>query len=367
MKQAFREKRDWLYAACLGLATSQKIARLIPHSISRPADLFEMDQAQLTALGFKAKQIKALHNPDAALMEQELARLQQFDCEIVTLDDPNYPDCLRFISVPPLLLYIKGDKQLLNTRQLAMVGSRRPSYAAQEMGYAIAKTAAAAGITITSGLALGIDGAAHKGALAASGKTIAVVATGLDQIYPARHKKLFADIVAKGGLIISEHCFATPPNGSYFPQRNRIISALSQAVLVVEAALRSGSLVTARHALEQGRELLAIPSSPQNLMATGSNTLIKQGAKVVTSAEDILQEFSSEAAMQEQEAVPVIYEATREVEKLLKTIDFEVTPVDVMVARSGLSARIIAGRLAELALRGQVQAMPGGYAQVQGA
>ncbi len=366
MKQTFINKEDWLYAACLGLHASQKIARLVPN-ITRPADLFELGANELADFGFNAKQIMQLQHPDWARISDELRWLEQDNHHLLTLDDPAYPDILRAIRNPPLLLFVQGKVSLLAEVQLAMVGSRRPSCGAQEMAYDFARSVAGAGIPVTSGLALGIDAQAHMGALAAGGATIAVVATGLDQVYPARHQKLAHEIVSKGGAIVSEHCLNTSPNGKYFPQRNRIISGLSQAVLVVEAAQRSGSLVTARHAMEQGREVMAIPGSLHNPMASGTNSLIKQGAKLVTSVTDLLQEFTVafdvQASRQARDNEKYL---TKEDKKLLKNIGYEVTAVDDIVARSNLPAPIIASRLMELSLRGQVQAMPGGYTQVTG-
>lgn len=368
MKEAFTNKKDWLYAACLGLSTSQKIAKLMP-TLMRPADLFAMSANKLTSLRFKDEIIAQLQNPDWSRIEADERWLAQENHYLITYDNPAYPPMLKELSRPPLLLYVVGDPTLLMQTQLAMVGSRRPSLAAEGLAYDFAKALVGSDITVTSGLALGIDAKAHAGALAGKGKTIAVVATGLDQVYPARHKSLAQAIVANGGAIVSEHCLNTAPNGKYFPQRNRIISGLSQATLVVEAAVRSGSLVTARHASEQGKDVLAVPGSLHNPMAAGTNSLIKQGAKVVTTVADVLNVLgiSQQDGKKASQTVNNSRHLTKEDKKLLRAIGYEVTTVDDIVARCNLPAPTIAGRLVELELQGQVQAMPGGYVQVTGA
>ncbi len=372
MKQVFINKKDWLYAVCLGLRASQKIAQLFP-TITRPSDLFGLTAEELTNLGFSGNTLTLLRHPEWSRTSSYESWLTQSDHHIITWDDPRYPSLLKEINDPPLLLHVKGDATLLNKKQLAIVGSRRASLAAQTMTCEFAKSLVASDITITSGLALGIDAQAHQGALNGEGKTVAVVATGLDQVYPARHEKLAQRIVALGGAIVSEHALHTPPSSLYFPQRNRIISGLSQAVLVVEAALRSGSLVTARHAMEQGREVLAVPGSVNNPMAKGSNNLIKEGARMVTSVADILQYFDLDRDLDRlDDAGPGLghaksNELTKEDKKLLHIIGYELTAVDDIVAQSGLPARTVTSRLMELTLRGQVQATPGGYIQVMGA
>lgn len=288
---------------------------------------------------------------------------------LVALDDPRYPDLLRQIPDPPPVLYVHGDPELLGNLQLAIVGSRNPSRGGLENARAFASHLAGAGLTITSGLALGIDAEAHRGALAAGGTTIAVTGTGLDRVYPARHHDL-AHAIAEHGALVSEFPPGTPPRPAHFPQRNRIISGLALGTLVVEAARRSGSLVTARHALEQGREVFAIPGSIHNPLARGCHALIRQGAKLVETAEDILEELGALAGA----AVPE--HATRtspeppasldpEYQRLLDALGHDPVSIDDLVRRSGLTAESVSSMLLILELQGYVAPEAGGrYARI---
>ncbi|MDH2917000.1 MAG: DNA-processing protein DprA, partial [Gallionella sp.] len=209
---------------------------------------------------------------------------------IITLADTEYPEALLNITDPPLLLYVKGRLDLLNARSLAIVGSRNSTAQGLRNAEAFSKAASESGLCVVSGMAHGIDAAAHKGGLQGTGSSIAVVGTGLDKVYPAANREL-AHQLAQQGTIISEFPLGTPPLASNFPRRNRIISGLSEGCLVVEASLQSGSLITARMALEQGREVFAIPGSIHSPQSKGCHSLIKQGAKLVESAQDILEEL----------------------------------------------------------------------------
>jgi DNA processing protein len=235
--------------------------------------------------------------PDLAALEPALAWLAEPGHHLVTFTDPDYPPLLRQIPDPPLALYVLGDRACLSTPQLAVVGSRNPTPGGRENARAFARALAEAGLTITSGLALGIDGEAHRGALEADGRTIAVTGTGLDRVYPATHRALAHEIAARGALV-SEFAIGSPPRAEHFPVRNRIISGLSLGTLVVEAAERSGSLISARLAGEQGREVFAIPGSIQSPLSRGCHRLIRQGAKLVETAQDILEELSALAGFQ---------------------------------------------------------------------
>lgn len=217
-----------------------------------------------------------------------IAQAEQHKVQIITLDDVRYPALLKETHQPPLLLYVKGDAAVLSALQLGVVGARKSTVLANKITFSWCDQLAQAGLVITSGLALGIDGFAHQGALHTNGKTIAVLAHGLDSIYPRSHKKLADEIIEQGALV-SEFAFNEPAKREYFPQRNRIISGLSLGILVAEAALRSGSLITARYAMEQNRDVFAIPGALSNIMAKGCHHLIKQGALLVESADDILQ------------------------------------------------------------------------------
>lgn len=229
---------------------------------------------------------------DAAIRERAahaLAWLEGPDCHLITWDDPRYPALLAELPDAPPLLFLQGDPGLLETPQLAIVGSRRASAAGLDNAHAFARALAGGGFTITSGLALGIDGAAHQGALDAGGKTIAVLGTGLQRLYPRRHARLARDLLAGGGALVSELPLDCPPQAANFPRRNRIISGLSLGVLVVEASPSSGSLITARLAAEQGREVYALPGSIHHPGARGCHQLIREGAVLVETTEHILE------------------------------------------------------------------------------
>lgn len=273
---------------------------------------------------------------------------------IICLADTTYPPALLEIADPPSVLYVRGKLDLLKTPGLGVVGSRNATPQGLQTAENFARALAAKGLTIISGLALGIDAAAHRGALAASGPTIAVIGTGADRVYPARNKEL-AIAIAEQGAIISEFPLGTPAIASNFPRRNRIISGLSRGILVVEAALESGSLITARLAGEQGREVFAIPGSIHSPVARGCHKLIRQGAKLVETAQDILEElgdFSEEA----NSPISSSYPADNPV---LSAIGYDPCGLDELVERTGLPADQLLGELLMLELAGAVAALPG--------
>ena len=309
-----------------------------------------------------------LRSPDWDGVEQDLAWLAQEGCHLLTLDDPRYPPLLAEIPDAPPLLFLRGSPQVLANPQLAMVGSRNPSASGRETARDFARTLAASGLVITSGLALGIDTASHQGALEGGGQTIAVAGTGLDRVYPASNHELAHAIITSGGAIVSEFPPGTPPQAANFPRRNRIISGLSLGTLVVEAALRSGSLISARLAAEQGREVFAIPGSIHNPLARGCHQLIRQGAKLVESAADVLEELAPQlyAAIAHDGVENEPGEATgldAEYRVLLAVIGHEATSVDQMVDRSGLTAEAVSSMLLILELQGFVESTAGGYAR----
>jgi DNA processing protein len=247
-----------------------------------------------------------------------------------------------------LLLWLQGRRALLGTPSLAIVGSRNPTAQGGDNARAFSRALARAGYTIVSGLALGVDAAAHEGALDAEGATIAVVGTGLDQIYPRRNAGLAARLLAAGGLIVSEYSLGTPVMQANFPKRNRIIAGLSQGCLVVEAAVQSGSLITARLAVEGGREVFAIPGSIHSPQARGCHALIRQGAKLVESAQDVLEELP-----------PLGAPAPSAPEALLDAMGFDPVSLDALMARSGWPAAELSAALLELELDGQVARLAG--------
>ena len=281
--------------------------------------------------------------------------------------DPGYPTLLKQIADPPIALFLRGELALLDSPQLAIVGSRNPSGEGRRNAEEFAAYLARCGLTITSGMALGIDGASHRGALKADGKTLAVWGTGLDKVYPPAHREL-AEEIAAHGLIVSEYAPGTPPLPHNFPRRNRLISGLAVGTLVVEANQSSGSLITARLASEQGREVFAIPGSIHNPLARGCHRLIREGAKLVESAGDILEELApllklDTSAVQPPPAEP--HAATEsddpEYRLLLNSLDYAPTSVDALVERTGLTPDVVSSMLLMLELQGQVEAAPGGH------
>ncbi|PUE34983.1 DNA-processing protein DprA [Limnohabitans sp. Jir72] len=300
------------------------------------------------------------HNPDSTMAHA-----------MVTLGDADYPAPLLRMPDPPLILYALGQTAALgrlNAEQcLAMVGSRNPTPQGQANAREFARSLAGSGLTIVSGLALGIDGAAHEGALlgAPTGAlaTVAVVGTGLDRVYPRQHREL-AHSIAQRGLILSEYHLGTPPLNANFPKRNRLIAGLSHATLVVEAALQSGSLITAKQALEQGRDVLAIPGSIHSAQAKGCHALIKQGAKLVESAQDVLEELRLPDPFAQVPSTLVNASANEKTEDaLLRWIGLDPVGLDALQACCGWPTAQLQAQLLELELLGQVGRLPGGLFQ----
>lgn len=342
----------------------------------------------------------ALVSGIVAGVQKDLLWLEQPNNHLLTIDDAQYPDFLKAIHAPPPLLFVSGNPETLKNTQIGVVGSRNASRIGEDNTRAFVRYLVDQGLSITSGLALGIDGIAHQAALNAGGKTVAVVANGLDQVYPKRHLKLAQAIIDSGGAIISEFPIAIQPRPQHFPRRNRIISGLSQGVLVVEAALKSGSLITARYAMEQGREVFAIPGSIHNPLSKGCHALIKQGAALVESGEDILSELQlrglavaipgllkpticqnqdqginnkesdeATAALAPVQALPLPVALGLETEsaagqierKIIASMGFEVVTLDALVELTGIEASILASTLIMLELKGVIVQEVGGY------
>lgn len=329
------------------------------------ASIFHASADELQMVGVTPVQMGALRHPDWHAVEKSLAWAKGEDCHIVTLADDDYPSLLREISDPPLVLFVRGDKNLLSARQLAMVGARAVSSYGEQNAHYFAAALSRAGFVITSGLARGIDGVSHRGTLAAGGRTIAVAGTGLLQTYPSSHRQLAADIVKSGGALVSEFPLSTGPQSYHFPRRNRIISGMSLGVLVVEAAVKSGSLVTARHAMEQGREVFAIPGPINSMVARGCHALIRQGAKLVEAPDDILEEFGTVSLPRQVEFSPHLVmmpeTLSEDEQKIYQSIGSSVTPIDEIILRSGLTASAVSSILLTIELRGHIQAVSGGY------
>ena len=325
-----------------------------------PDQLFTESSAALGALGLKSNIVNAIRHPDWTLIDSDLSWLNQQNNTVITLNDPNYPAQLKEISDPPPVLFVRGNPELLTLPQIAIVGSRNPSALGLEIAFNFAKTLSYCGFTITSGLALGIDAASHQGALKAKGYTIAVAGTGLDRVYPARHKDLATEIV-NTGAIISEFPPGTAAKANHFPRRNRIISGLCQGLLVVEAAKLSGSLITARMALEQNREVFAIPGSIHNPLARGCNALIREGAKLVETTQDILEELNQYNQQHDDFALAKM-QSTLDLEQqtLLNLVMFSPTSIDVLVENANQSVEVISSMLLILELQGYIEASAGG-------
>jgi DNA processing protein len=303
---------------------------------------------------------------DSRAIQQDLAWLQKSGNRLITYGEVNYPQLLTHIPDPPLALFCTGQVGLLNDPAVAIVGSRAPTPAGSRLISEIAAKLAASGLTIVSGLALGIDGAAHQGALDANGSTIAVMGCGLDVVYPARHRPLFETIGARGCLI-SEFPLGVGVSRYNFPKRNRLVSGLALGTLVVEAATKSGTLITARLAMEQNRSVMAIPGSPLSRQYRGSHELLKQGATLVTCAEDVLQELNLplREALNNAADMGGAIAASGPEETILDLIFHQSTSVDSIITASGLTAAEVSSMLLTLELQGLVsRARDGGYIKV---
>lgn len=309
-------------------------------------------------------QLRQLLQHDASgQIEASLDWAAQPGNHVVTLADEAYPKALLDIPDPPTLLYITGDPTALAKPMLAIVGSRHATAQGLRDANAFADTLSQSGLCIVSGLALGIDGAAHQGALKGEGGTVAVIGTGADRIYPARHHALARSIVAEGGALVSEFPLGSPPRREHFPRRNRLIAGLSLGVLVVEAAPASGSLITARLAGEQGREVFAIPGSIHSPLSRGCHQLIRQGAKLVESAADILEELRPDSFSKMTLQPPREVADSPPEGSLLGLLDTAPMGFDEMVHCSGLTAEALSAMLLQLELEGKVASLPGGRYQ----
>ncbi len=350
-------------------------ARKLLAAFGSPQAVFAADEATLAALVSKRERTALGKEPegldeqvDATLawlaQSPQLANGRMARC-LLCLADPAYPPMLLQAADPPLLLFAQGRLDLLARPAVAVVGSRHPSPQGRDNAYAFAKALSQVGVTVVSGLALGVDGAAHEGALDGGlGGTIAVVGTGLDRVYPKAHQAL-AHRLAEQGLLLSEFALGTPPLTTNFPKRNRIVAALSRGTLVVEAAVQSGSLITARLAAEMGREVLAIPGSIHSPHARGCHALIKQGAKLVETAQDVLEELRLEGgplgAPLATGADEPHADATTSAHEdpILAAMGYDPVSQDALSARTGWGAADLGARLLELELMGQVARLPG--------
>ena len=364
------ELAGWLRLALPGVGN--QAARKLLAQFGLPAQVLAQSRADLEDM-IPAPAATALLEPPAEFepqLERTAAWLEAADGgaprHVVTLADARYPPALLQLADPPLVLYVTGQLRTPWPDALAIVGSRNPTAQGLSNAREFAATFAGAGLTVVSGLALGVDGAAHEGALqgAAAGSvaTVAVVGTGLDRVYPKQHHDLAHRIAARG-LMVSEYPIGTPPLAQNFPKRNRVIAALAHGTVVIEAAMQSGSLITAREAAEQGKEVFAIPGSIHSPQSRGCHSLIKQGAKLVETAQDVLEELPQLASRTparnpQREAAPQARE-----DDVLAALGFEPASLDALVARTGIAASTLQARLLELELEGHVARLAGGLFQ----
>lgn len=355
----------WVLTPGLGLKRShQLLSRL-----TQPADLFDRPQRwSLPATVQQTLAEMARLGEQHPVHRQALAQLEwaeQPHHHLISLADPRYPSLLAEIPDPPLMLWVKGDPTLLQHPQIGIVGSRNATLAARQHAQELARELSEAGLVITSGGASGIDGCAHEGALQASGATLAVLGCGLDVAYPKTHQQLFSRIAAHGALV-SEHPLGTQPKPGHFPRRNRIISGLSDAIIVVEAAEHSGSLITAEHALEQGRDVYALPGDIKNPNAAGCHRLIQDGAFLLSSARDLLQTMPPGWRHSAVLPVPAPLRSSpidlpKRQRELLALLSSEPQALETLSVQLGCSAQSLLEPMLELELSGWVRQQPGGY------
>ncbi|WP_343722106.1 DNA-processing protein DprA [Herbaspirillum seropedicae] len=352
----------WWLRLSLAEGVGPATARRLLAAFGLPGQLWQADASAVAAVVSPALAARLLRAPTPAVRAQiaaTLAWLQQPGHAILTLADSRYPPALLDIADPPLLLYLRGDPAWLSAEAVAVVGSRNAT--AQGIAHAsrFSRELSRAGLSIVSGLALGIDAAAHEGGLDGPGSTVAVIGTGIDIVYPRRHEALAARIAA-AGCIVSEYPLGTPPLASNFPRRNRLISGLARAVLVVEAAAQSGSLITARMAAEQGRDVFAIPGSIHAPLAKGCHQLIRQGAKLVETTQDMLDELPSRQAVRVAHPSPQSQVDDDAMTSLvMQAMAHDPVDTDTLAARCGLEAAVLAGLLLTLELAGRIELLPG--------
>lgn len=374
-----------------------------------PKQILLASYSEILNVGVNSILANSLQNPDWKKVEYCLKWMEKPQRYILHCADLHYPALLREISYPPLILFVMGELSVLQQRSLAIVGARNPTHTGLDIAHQLATELCEHKFAIISGLAKGIDGAAHRGALLNKGITMAILGGGLEHIYPACHQTLAMDILGRGGVLISEFFPDCYPKAEFFPRRNRVISGMSLGVIVVEASLRSGSLITARYALEQSREVFAVPGSIRNPLSRGCHSLIKEGATLVETFEDVIQglsffpqqtnkgvnevllanfsksidiienkEFKSTAKSSQHENLDLILNGeaqgirlTQERKnltkldsqdiKLVECLGFEVISVDSLLARTGLAIDKLLVRLSTLQLKGYIDVVPGGY------
>ncbi len=340
-----------------------KFRRLV-ESLGSPEAAWSARPAQLAATGLDRRTIESLVAARPRIdLERELAKLQRLGVRLLTLEDPDYPRPLRNIADPPPVLYLKGELQAGDELAVAIVGTRMPTVYGRQVAEEFARGLAESGVTVVSGLARGVDSCAHRAALAAGGRTVAVLGSGLDIIYPGENRKLAAEIAERGSLV-TEFPLGTQPDGVNFPRRNRIISGLSLASLVVEARETSGALITAEFALEQGRDVFAVPGNIFSPASRGPNKLISEGAKPACSLQDILEELRLETAVEQREVRGTVPESETEAE-ILRCLSHEPLHIDEIRRTVCLPMAVVSSTLIMLELKGLAR-QAGGMNYVRG-
>ena len=346
----------WIELSLVPGLGGQKFRSLLS-AFGLPGNVLNATRSQLCRVVPEALAANIIERNRSAEVEKALQWAAQPEHSVLTLADVEYPKQLLEIADPPALLYIAGSTKPLSSPALAVVGSRNATPQGLKNAQSFARAFSEAGLVIVSGLAIGVDSAAHSGGLEGRGSTIAVLGTGIDIVYPRRNGPLAEEILQRGALV-SEFPLGTPPNAGNFPRRNRLISGLARGCLVVEATLDSGSLITARLAVEQGREVFAIPGSIHSPLSRGCHSLIKQGAKLVESAQDVLEELGMAGIAETRFPEPAAAG-----HDLLDKMGFDPCDIDGLIARSGLTAENVSAILLQLELEGKVAGLPGGLYQ----
>ena len=344
------QHRPWLTLAHAYLRVSE-LQQLLD-AFGDVESITTQPRSRLAETGLSEEKCKALSSPDEEAIDEALRWLDDDAHSLVAWGEDAYPEMFTQIPGPPLMLYVNGDIDALHLPSLAIIGSRNPTQGGVRNAHDFAKHLASRGFSIVSGLAQGIDAAAHQGALDAGGKTVAFVGNGIDRVYPAVNRKL-AHAIVESGALVSEYRLGASPERWHFPERNRLISGLSLGTLVVEAARRSGSLITARLASEQGREVFALPGSIHSPLARGCHQLIRQGAKLVETADDILAELGSLTGH-------MLETVDDDYCELRKHLSFDPLGIDELAKQSGLTIDQLSSMLLILELHGEVESLSGG-------
>jgi len=369
--QLDEETLDWLKLARDSRFSNLQKRKLL-QTLGKPSEIYNIEYRDLCIRA--GARFSLTRNSDylkklGVGIKQDLAWLSQPDCHLVSFDSEDYPALLREISDPPCCLFAQGDLTLLKDPKISVVGSRRPSPSGVKLTETISRDLAKLGVLITSGMALGIDSVAHRAALESGAATLAVMGCGLDIVSPTRHRTLFKQIANKG-LLLSEYPIGYPASRYTFPQRNRIVSGLAYGVVIVEAAKKSGTLITARLAMEQNREVFVVPGSPLNPQYTGSHRLIKQGAILTSEANDVLLELDVHLRTALETSIKQAKQINEETSQsmlnysLLRHISYEPTRVDEIISNSGLTASEVSSMLLILEIEGLVATVDGRYTRI---